>query len=223
MCAICYIDTMKFEELLEIVGAEPLFETGLLMAGNTDPPALQRQLSRWVRAGRLVKVRRGLYAIAPPHRMTPPDPFVVSNRLVRPSYVSLESALHYYEIIPDVPFAVTAVTTGRGGTHDTPLGRFLFHHVRTERLWGSREVRTAPGQRGAWIARPEKALIDMLYLNNASDDAAYLRQLRLQNTERLDSEVLTDMAARFKSAKVLRAVDAVVSLMREDAEGWAVL
>ncbi len=214
---------MKYDELLEIVGTEPLFETGLLMAGATDPLALQRQLSRWVKAGRLVKVRRGLYSIPAPHRTTRPDPFVVSNRLVRPSYVSLESALHYHELIPDVPFAVTAVTTGRAGVHDTPLGRFVFHHIRTDRLWGSREHRIAPGQRGAWIATPEKALIDLLYLNRASDDPAYLRQLRLQNTERLDAGVLTEMATRFGSAKVSRAVETVVSLMREDAEGWAVV
>ncbi|MDO9556262.1 MAG: hypothetical protein Q7J82_01590 [Coriobacteriia bacterium] len=214
---------MKYEELLEVVGTESLFETGLLMAGVVDPPALQRQLSRWVKAGRLVKLRRGLYSVASPHRIASPDPFIVSNRLVRPSYVSLESALHYHEIIPDVPFAVTAVTTGRGGVHDTPLGRFVFHHIRTDRLWGSIEIRIAAGQRGAWIARPEKALIDLLYLNPASDDPAYLRQLRLQNTERFDRGVLAEMAARFGSPRVSRAMETVVSLMREDTEGWVVV
>jgi len=214
---------MKYEELLEIVGRDALFETGLLMAGVVDPAALQRQLSRWVKAGRLVKLRRGLYSVASPHRTTTPDPFVVSNRLVRPSYVSLESALHYHELIPDVPFAVTAVTTGRTGVHDTPRGRFVFHHIRTDRLWGAQEIKSAVGQRGAWVARPEKALIDLLYLNPASDDPAYLRQLRLQNTERLDSRVLADMAARFGSPKVSRAIETVASLMREDAEGWVVL
>jgi hypothetical protein len=115
------------------------------------------------------------------------------------------------------------VTTGRTGTHDTPLCRFVFHHIRLDRLWGSQETRTAAGQRGAWIARPEKALIDLLYLTRASDDPAYLRQLRLQNTERLDVGVLEDIAARFGSAKVSRAVGTVVSLMREDAEGWVVV
>jgi len=211
---------MKYEELLEIVGTDPLFETGLLMAGECDPPALQRQLSRWVRADRLVKVRRGLYAVPPPHRVTAPDPFAVSNRLVRPSYVSLESALHFHELIPDVPFAVTAVTTGRGGVHDTLLGRFVFQHIGAERLWGSQEIKMAEGQRRAWVARPEKALIDLLYLQRASDDPAYLRQLRLQNTERLDAEVLRDMAERFESGKVSRAVERIVSLLREDSEGW---
>ena len=43
---------MKFEQLLEIVGDEPVFETGLLLAGDQDPPDVQRQLSRWVKIGR---------------------------------------------------------------------------------------------------------------------------------------------------------------------------
>jgi predicted transcriptional regulator of viral defense system len=212
---------MKYDELLEVVGNESLFDTGLLLAGTADSAALQRQLSRWVKAGRLVKLRRGLYAVASPHRTTAPDPFVVSNRLVRPSYISMESALHYHEVIPDVPFAVTAVTTGRGGTHDTPLGRYVFHHICADRLWGSQEIESGIGRRGAWIARPEKALIDLLYLNKSSDEPAYLRQLRLQNTQLLDAGTMTEMARRFGSAKVCRAVLEVVSLMHADAEGWA--
>jgi hypothetical protein len=99
----------------------------------------------------------------------------------------------------------------------------VFHHIRTDRFWGSHEIRIAAGQRGAWIAVPEKALIDLLYLNHSSDDPAYLRELRLQNLQQLDAGVLTEMAARFGSAKVSRVVDTVLSLMREDAEGWTVV
>ena len=48
------------------MGDEPLFETGLLLAGDVDPAAVYRQLSRWVKAGRLYQLRRGLYTVAPP-------------------------------------------------------------------------------------------------------------------------------------------------------------
>ena len=41
---------MKFERLLTLVGEQPLFETGLLLAGDVDPAHVQRQLSRWVRS-----------------------------------------------------------------------------------------------------------------------------------------------------------------------------
>ena len=81
--------------MLEIVGNEPIFRTGLLLAGDVDPVHVRRQLGRWVKAGKVYQLRRGLYTLAPPHQQTKPHPFLISNQLVRPSYVSLQSALGY--------------------------------------------------------------------------------------------------------------------------------
>jgi predicted transcriptional regulator of viral defense system len=222
MRRMCYITTMKYQTVLDIIGDDALFETGLLLAGVPDPQALQRQLPRWVRSGRLTKVRRGLYAVPAPYRTQPPDPFEVSNRLVRPSFVSMESALHFHEIIPDVAFAVTAVTTGRSGTRDTPLGRYVYHHVGPTRFWGFDEREVAPGRR-AYVATPERALLDLLYARRGSDDPAYLRQLRLQNTGRIDGEVLDEMVRRFAVDRVSRAVGEVQAMARDEASGWVTL
>ncbi|MFH1314516.1 MAG: type IV toxin-antitoxin system AbiEi family antitoxin domain-containing protein, partial [Candidatus Eisenbacteria bacterium] len=78
---------MEFLELIEIVGDEPVFETGLLLAGEVDPADVRRQLSRWTKAGRLYQLRRGLYALAPPFQKVKPHPFLIANRMVRASYV----------------------------------------------------------------------------------------------------------------------------------------
>ena len=81
------------------MGDEPVFETGLLLAGDVDPVDVRRQLSRWTAAGYLYQVRRGLYALAPPYRKVEPHPFLAANRIVRPSYVSLQSALAFHGFI----------------------------------------------------------------------------------------------------------------------------
>ena len=70
---------MEFARLIELVGEEPVFETGLLLAGDVDPNDVRRQLSRWVKAGRLYRLRRGLYALAPPFQKVQPHPFLVAN------------------------------------------------------------------------------------------------------------------------------------------------
>jgi hypothetical protein len=44
---------MEFQELLQIVGEEPVFETALLLAGDVAPNHIRRQLSRWVRLGHM--------------------------------------------------------------------------------------------------------------------------------------------------------------------------
>ena len=167
---------MEFTHLIEIVGDEPVFGTGLLLAGEVDPNDVRRQLSRWVKAGRLYRLRRGLYVLAPPFQKVKPHPFVVANRMVRGSYVSLQSALAYYGLIPEVVPVVTNVTTARPGQWGTPLGTYEFRHIKTELFFGYRRVEVSPGQR-AFVATPEKALLDLTYLHPGGDSPEYLREL----------------------------------------------
>ena len=154
---------MKFDELLGIVGEEPLFDTSLLLAGDVDPADIRRQLSRWTSTGRLHRLRRGVYALAPPFRRVGPHPFVVANRLVRPSYVSLQSALAYHSVIPEAVPVTTSITTARPGRFSTPLGDFAFRHIKRELFRGFRTIDVG-GRHDAVVATPEKALLDLLYL-----------------------------------------------------------
>jgi len=50
---------MEFERLLQLVGAEPVFDTGLLLAGPVKPELVRLQLSRWVKCGRIYQLRLG--------------------------------------------------------------------------------------------------------------------------------------------------------------------
>ena len=116
--------------LLELVGDEPVFESTLLLAGDVGPNHMRRQLSRWVRAGRVYQLRRGLYALARPFQKTCPHPFLVANRLRLGSYVSLQSALAFYGMIPEHVARVTSVTAARPAHWWTRLGEYIFRHVK---------------------------------------------------------------------------------------------
>lgn len=208
---------MEFTRLLEVAGDEPVVETSLLLAGAVNPADIRRQLSRWVTAGRLYQVRRGLYALAPPYQRTKPNPFVVANAVVRSSYVSLQAALAHYGLIPEAAPVVTSVTTGRPGRWDTPLGAYEYHHVKVGLFFGYRLDEVSPGQR-AFIATPEKALLDLVHLHPGGDDPAYLQELRLQNLERLDVQALQRLAEQAGSPKLQRAAHRVAELARDEAE-----
>jgi predicted transcriptional regulator of viral defense system len=207
---------MKFEELLSIVEDEPVFETSLLLSGNVDPVDVRRQLSRWAGNGRLYRLRRGLYALAPPYRKVKAHPFVVANRMVRPSYVSLQSALAIHGLIPESVPVTTSITTGRPGEFSTPLGTFVFRHVRTPLFQGFREFEMDTLQ-PAFVATPEKALLDLLYLEKGSDSEAYLAELRLEIDDGFDLEELERFSRIFRSGKVLRAVAGVIDRAGENA------
>jgi len=208
---------MEFTHLLEVIGDEPVIETSLLLAGAVDPADVRRQLSRWVTAGRLHQLRRGFYVLAPPYQRTKPHPFVVANAVVRGSYVSLQAALAHYGLIPEGTPAVTSVTTGRPGRWDTPLGVYEYRHVKVELFFGYRLDEVSPGQR-AFIATPEKALLDLIHLTPGGDNSAYLQELRLQNLERLDVPTLQRLAEQAGSQKLQRASHRVADLVRAEAE-----
>ena len=207
---------MKFEKLLSIVEDEPVFETSLLLSGNVDPVDVRRQLSRWAGNGRLYRLRRGLYALAPPYRKVKAHPFVVANRMVRPSYVSLQSALAIHGLIPESVPVTTSITTGRPGEFSTPLGTFVFRHVRTPLFQGFREFEMDTLQ-PAFVATPEKALLDLLYLEKGSDSEAYLAELRLEIDDGFDLEELERFSRIFRSGKVRRAVAGVIGRAGENA------
>lgn len=207
---------MKFERIQHIVGKEAVFETGLLLAGDVDPASVRRQLSRLVASGRLLQLRRGLYALAPPYQKSRPHPFLVANRIMRPSYVSLQSALAHHGLIPEHVPVVTSITTSRPGRWSNPLGDFEYRHIKTALFFGYRLEEVGEGQQ-ALIAAPEKALLDLIYLHAVSDRSEYLRELRLQNMETLDLGVLGELAGTSGSAKLHRAVRLIRQMVLEEA------
>lgn len=204
---------MRFAQLLHLIGDEPLFDSGLLLVGDVDRADIRRQLSRWASARKLIQLRRGLYALAPPYQKRRPHSFFTANRLHTPSMVSLQSALAYYGLIPEGVPTVTSVTTRRPCSFDTPLGGFLYRHIKPSLLWGSRPIEVADRQT-AWIASPEKALWDLIYLEPGADSLSYLEGLRLQNLDQLDMAKLVSLAGT--SPRLKRAVNLVTHLAEGD-------
>ena len=211
---------MKFQDLVAIVADEPVFDTGLLLAGPVGPAHVQRQLSRWVRVGRVLQLRRGLYALAPPWRKRVPHPFLVANRLAPGGYVSGLSALAFAHAIPEYVAEVTSITSGRPHRRNLPLGRFSFRHLKAELRFGYRQMELGDSQQ-AFVAAPEKALLDLVHLQPGGDDRAYLQELRL-NFEALRLEALDALAARCGAPKLLRAVRRVRQLAEAEPE-WRML
>jgi predicted transcriptional regulator of viral defense system len=210
---------MEFDHLLRIVGEETVFDSALLLAGEVDPRSLRVQLWRWVKAGRLYQLRRGVYVLAPPFQKIRPHPFVVANRLARGSYVSCQSALAHYGLIPENVPRVISVGTGRGAQWETPLGVFEFRNIKPAWLFGYRLLDLGGGQ-SAFVASAEKALLDLIYLTPGGDSPAYLRELRLQNLERLNLKELRELAAKGQRPKLQRAVSVIVELAHAEAQEY---
>lgn len=209
---------MKFVELLEIVADEPVFETGFLRGGRGPEPGLEAQLSRWCAAGKLLRLRRGLFALAPPYRKVKPHPFLVANRLSPGSYVSGLSALAFANAIPEYVPEITSCGPARPHVRETPLGRFSFRYVKPALRTGYRLVDLVDGQ-SAFVARPEKAFLDLAHLQPGGDAAAWIDELRL-NFEELSPARLRAAATATGSPKLARAAAHVIHHASDPAPAY---
>lgn len=114
-------------------------------------------LSRQVKRGILLRLKRGIYALGGDH----PSDFLIANKIYQPSYISLETTLSFYQIIPESIYSITSVTT-KPTREFTVLGKtFLYKSLKKDAFFGYR-VAIVQGEE-VFIASPEKALADYFY------------------------------------------------------------
>lgn len=209
---------MRWQQLQQIVQDQPLFETSLLLTAGFTRHQAQRQLSDWTQAEKVIQLRRGVYTLPESN----PHPFVVANHLVPGSYVSLQMALAYYHLIPEHVAVVTSVTTHRPGKFENKFGRFSYRHIHPNLFFGI-DYRLLVDDEYAYVAAPEKALLDLIYLRPQGDSAAYIESLRLQNLDILDMKRLHHFAQRSGKPKLQRAAALIEAIAQYEAEAYELL
>ena len=194
---------MEMNRLVELTADLHCFSSGMLAAGEKIEQ-VRVQLSRWAASGRVIRIHKGWYTLGEPFRRVRLDTNVVACTIKQGTYVSIQSALAYHGMIPEYVAETTCVTTGRPLHFDSPVGRFRYRHIKREAFFGYQQEENGPQQ--AFIATPEKALLDLLYLTPGSADADYLSEMRLQRIEELDTARMSRMAERFDTPRLVRAV-----------------
>jgi hypothetical protein len=119
---------------------------------------------RACRAGEILRLRPGLFALAAPYRKSEPHPFVVAGVLHAPSHISLESALAYHGLIPEAVYQVSSVTVGRSREFATPVGMFSFRRVPARAPRAGVEAVEVVRNGWAFVASPLRAIADVVYL-----------------------------------------------------------
>lgn len=210
---------MRFEHLVDHFAARPFFELREVLALTDDrPKSLKNQLSQWVRGGKVVRLRRGKYLLANPYRHGMPSVYFLSNALQRPSYVSRQTALHYHGMIPEAVAQIQAVSPKHGNTWETKLGTFTYSTIKQARFWGYAQhasPETAVSQNQFFMARPEKALLDLFYQETGEWSEERIEALRLGNLDELQHDVLSEYVERYDSPKIRRASQNLRSLYFE--------
>jgi predicted transcriptional regulator of viral defense system len=160
-----------FERTFRSLPVIPLAEVHMRFPGLH-----RRNLHTWQQKGYLQKVRSGYYRLAD-RPLNDPERWAIANTCYAPSYVSLRSALAFHGFIPEGVFHVESVTTNltwRMAFADTS---YSYRHVKPAFYYGYRFMELQ-GVR-VMMAGPEKALLDLLYLEPTVAEAPDFEAWRL--------------------------------------------
>lgn len=209
---------MRYEELLEIMGPYGFFDfAALVQLTGARRSSLQVQLHRWCQAGKLLPLRRGMYALPEHHRRRPLGGAELANQLYTPSYLSTYWALGYYGLIPEYVPRFTSVTRRKPAQFENAFGVFSYRNMKQVAFFGftTREM----GGVGVRLAEPEKALLDLWHLEKGAWNRARMLEMRFQGFDLVDSDRLRGYAERFRSPRVTAAAAVWLSLGQEEEGG----
>ena len=184
---------MDFRKVIKEYAETPI-SRHLILDLLSDYQRPNDKISELLKSEALIAIRRGLYVTGPEMDLPTPAPFLIANHLRGPSYVSLESALSYWGMIPERVYEISSVTIKTSKLYKTPVGRFSYQQLKIPYYsYGIKNIAYSPKQT-MLIASPEKALCDKVVLT----PKIYLRSIKqtqefLMEDLRIDSEVLSTL------------------------------
>ncbi len=122
---------------------------------------LKMKAKRLERAGDIIRLKRGLYVASSKVSRIELLPFLLANHIYGPSYVSMQTALRYYGLIPEAVYSVQSMTTGIARDYENAIGTFNYIHVPGDYYNIGVTMKESTGAT-FMIATPEKALCDLL-------------------------------------------------------------
>lgn len=182
------------------------FDYSYLMNLLRDYRSPRDKISRMIKKREIIQVKKGLYVPAPRFggRI---DLKVLAGLVYGPSYISLEYALSYWDLIPEKVEEITCMTNKRNKIFETPVGVFTYKYLENSKF--SIGVERTAGENGAFlIASREKAICDRLALVKGltvNDMGEFLNaELRLDVMELddLDTSLLREIERAYRKPSV---------------------
>jgi hypothetical protein len=206
---------MNFDKFSQLVREYPVINAQLLKLLGIYSHSTRVQLGRWQKNNKVIKLRKNLYLLNPQYRQIKPSRAFLSKEIYGPSYVSLEYALSFYGLIPERVSDVTCVTTKKTAHFENRFGKFFYQHIKPAAFTGFVE-QIDELKLKYFIAVPEKAVVDFIYLNknrfNKDFEAELEESFRFQNADTLDKSKLIRFSELFANDKVKRIVKQVTKL-----------
>lgn len=203
---------------MDYIGFRELFIDGVAFTVRQVklmlPTFNMSNIYRWVEKGYLTKLRNGCYAFTEcvgGGRYN----YFLSQFIYRPSYVSLQTALSFYGLIPEAVFSTTAVSTLKTISFQNNLSTFAYQSISTKLFWGYNRFTMKNTSQSYNMASLEKAILDYLYLNPFYKSEQDFIDLRFDDyimQDVLDQEKLLSYTERFGVSSLSKRVELLLQV-----------
>ena len=187
--------------LLTNIGIVP-FDLNVLSSVYPETKHIVEKARRLESDGKIIRLKKGMYVVSPEETGKALNRNLIANHIYGPSYVSLQTALRHYGLIPERVHLIQSLTTKHSRSFETPVGNFDYKCCSKEyfpigvRLENDNDITYL-------IATPEKALCDLInYSKGANlrfmkDVAQYLEEdirFDMDTLSEFDMDILENCA-----------------------------
>ncbi len=176
------------------------------------PDINNTNLQNWQKKNYLLKLKNNWYTFTS-NKIDEYFLFYIANKIYAPSYISLETALSYYNLIPETSFSVSSVSTLKTIYFSNKLGRFFYSSIKKEYFFAYKIVRF--NNFNIKIAEIEKSVLDFLYLHKDLQTFDDIKALRLNIPvliDSLDFDKINNYAKIFNSKVLFKKIDILKKL-----------
>ena len=171
-------------------------------------PAFHKQrLSEWQKKGYLKKIINEYYIFSDLD-INESALFVIANNIYQPSYISLETALSHYHLIPESVYAITSTTSRITRNFNTKVAQFIFRKIKPELMFGYKLIRYK--NQNFKIAEIEKAILDYFYINAGLKKDSDFQGLRINSRsfkEQVDMKKFANYLKQFHNKALKKRVN----------------
>ena len=203
---------MKFLELKSELKDFTIFSLNEIR--NIEPDFYRPRLNEWQDKGYIKKVVRGYYIFSD-LQLSEEILFKIANRIYLPSYISLESALSYYHLIPESVYGITSISTRKTYHFRTPIGEFIYRTLKPPLFFGYDLIKFQ--EKYLKMASIEKALLDYFYLHSDIETEQDFDSLRINKEmffEQMDRGKLMNFLGKFNQKKLTGRINHFWSYMK---------
>ena len=204
-------------------GAKVLHDAQLTVLLEGSAQRRYNLVNRALKAGELVRLKRGCYVLHPTITGSKVHGFVVAQHLQPGSFVSFETALAWHSWIPEAVRLIASVVPGRRkADYSVPLwGDFRFVPLAQLVGYGLVGVRRVELTGGiGLVADPLRALLDLICWRKIAPDSvpSFLQGLRLESEwqSAVQADALMRLRQVYRHRRMTEIMDCIASEYAHD-------